>query len=107
MARRSRLHRSQRHGRARFPSTSGQEELGTDMTRNLQAAAAAGVALGLIATVGAQQKKGKGPQGPPPIQPKEEELAKVREKTTQIESLVAELKKKPADAVLLNDVEVY
>lgn len=57
---------------------------------------------------GGPQKKGsKGPQGPPPVQPKSEELARVREKTEQIESLVAELKAKHADPVLLNDVEVY
>jgi hypothetical protein len=51
--------------------------------------------------------RGRGPQGPPPIDPKPEELARVREKTEQIEKLVGELKAKHADPVLLNDVEVY
>ncbi len=44
---------------------------------------------------------------PPPVEPKPEELVKVREKTEQNEALVAGLKAKHADPVLLNDVEVY
>ena len=50
--------------------------------------------------------RGRGPQTPPPprVTPKAEELARIREKTEQIEKLVAELKAKHADPVLLNDV---
>jgi len=58
----------------------------------------------------AQQPGGKGsgrPPGPPPIQPKAEELAKVTEKTEQIEALVKDLKAKRANSELLGDVEVY
>ena len=51
--------------------------------------------------------RGVQPAPPPPIVPKPEELARVREKTEQIEKLVSELKAKHADSVLLNDVEVY
>ena len=53
--------------------------------------------------------RGRGQQGGPParVMPKPEEIAKIREKTEQIEKLVAELKAKHADANLLNDVEVY
>jgi pimeloyl-ACP methyl ester carboxylesterase len=39
--------------------------------------------------------------------PKPEEVAKIREKTEQIEKLVGDLKAKHADPVLLNDVDVY
>jgi pimeloyl-ACP methyl ester carboxylesterase len=53
--------------------------------------------------------RGRGPQTPPPprVTPKAEELARIREKTEQIEKLAAELKAEHADPVLLNDVEVY
>src|SRR5256885_6587157 len=57
-----------------------------------------------------QQPGGKGsgrPPGPPPIQPKADELAKVREKTEQIEALVKDLKAKHANPELVGDVEVY
>src|SRR5438876_51536 len=50
---------------------------------------------------------GRGPQGAPPIQPKAEELAAVRQKTEQIEAAVGDLKAKHADPTLLNDVKVY
>jgi pimeloyl-ACP methyl ester carboxylesterase len=47
-------------------------------------------------------------QPPPPrVTAKPEELAKIREKTEQIETLVVTLKAKHADQALLNDVEVY
>ena len=57
----------------------------------------------------AQAGRGRGaaPPPPPPIDPKPGDLAKIREKTAQIEKLVADLKAKHADPVLLNDVEVY
>src|SRR5579862_7554687 len=44
---------------------------------------------------------------PPPIQPKPEELAKVKEKTEQIEALVKDLKAKHANPELVGDVEIY
>jgi hypothetical protein len=44
---------------------------------------------------------------PPPVNPKPEELAKIKEKTGQIEALVKDLKAKRADPVLVGDVEVY
>lgn len=79
----------------------------------LSAVAAAAVALVSLA---AQQPPA--PQGAPPAGrgrgaaparavAKPEELAKIREKTEQIEALAKELKAKKADPVLLNDVEVY
>src|ERR1700686_4383330 len=51
--------------------------------------------------------RGSQPPPPPPVDPTPEELAKVREKTEQIEKLVGELRAKHSDPVLLNDVEVY
>src|SRR5437867_565390 len=44
---------------------------------------------------------------PPPIQAKPEELAKIRDKTVQIEALVKDLKAKRAQPELVGDVEVY
>src|SRR5690242_9778894 len=44
---------------------------------------------------------------PPPIQAKPEELARINEKTAQIEALVKELKAKRAAPELVTDVEVY
>src|SRR4026207_1164636 len=44
---------------------------------------------------------------PPPIQAKPEELAKIKEKTGQIEALVKDLKTKRAKPELVTDVEVY
>src|ERR1017187_6533024 len=49
----------------------------------------------------------KGTPPPPPVNPKPEELAKVKDKTEQIEALVKDLKAKSADPELLGDVEVY
>ena len=48
-----------------------------------------------------------GGRGPAPVQAKPEELAQIRAKTEQIESLVKELKAKHADAALTGDVEVF
>ena len=54
------------------------------------------------------QGRGRGGRGfAPPIQPKPEEIAQVKAKTEQIESLVRELKSKYADPDLTGDVEVY
>jgi hypothetical protein len=50
---------------------------------------------------------GRGGRGAPPIQPKPEELAQIKSKAEQIESLVNPLKAKHADADLIGDVEVY
>jgi pimeloyl-ACP methyl ester carboxylesterase len=52
---------------------------------------------------------GRGPAAPtpPPIQAKPEELAKIQEKTAQIEALVKDLKAKRADSALVADVEVF
>src|SRR3954462_9085391 len=47
------------------------------------------------------------PPVPPPIVPKTEELAKVKEKTEQIEALVKQLRAKHASPELLGDVDVY
>jgi hypothetical protein len=44
---------------------------------------------------------------PPPITAKPEELAKIKEKTAQIEALVKDLKIKRAEPELVTDVEVY
>src|SRR5260370_28078169 len=74
----------------------------------------AAIALGLaLAPAIAQQPQlpggrvpGRAP-APPAIQPKPEELNKVREKTEQIEALIKELKASRANPELLGDVEVY
>src|SRR6185436_4733036 len=50
---------------------------------------------------------GRGAPPPPPVQAKPEELARIKEKTEQIEALVKDLKAKRADATMLGDVEVY
>src|SRR5580658_3473315 len=70
------------------------------MTRIPKMAVACAVAAVFVRLLPAQPP-------PPRVMPKPEELAKIREKTEQIEKLVAELKAKHADPVLLNDVEVY
>ena len=44
---------------------------------------------------------------PPPVQAKPEELAKIKDKTGQIEALVKDLKAKRAQPELVGDVEVY
>jgi len=52
--------------------------------------------------------QGRGGGGtPPPITAKPEELAKIQEKTGQIEALVKDLKAKGAKPELIGDVEVY
>jgi pimeloyl-ACP methyl ester carboxylesterase len=50
---------------------------------------------------------GRGTPAPPPVTPTPEELAKVKDKTEQIEALVKDLKDKHANLELLGDVEVY
>src|SRR5438552_1646541 len=74
----------------------------------------AAIVLGLaLATAIAQQPQQPGARGPgrptppPAIQPKPEEMTKVREKTEQIEALVKELKTARANPDLLGDVEVF
>src|SRR5947209_4988456 len=49
----------------------------------------------------------KGTPPPPPVQPKPEDLAKVKDKTQQIEALLEDLEAKHAKPELLGDVEVY
>src|SRR5437016_5135261 len=55
----------------------------------------------------AQQTGRKGAAPLPPVKPKPEELATIKDKTEQIEALVKDLKAKHANAELLGDVEVY
>ena len=50
---------------------------------------------------------GRGTPPPPPVTPKPEELAKVKDKTEQIEALVKDLRANHANPELLGDVEVY
>lgn len=59
------------------------------------------ILLGVALAVCAQRR------GTPPVQPKPEELAQIREKSERIEALVGELKAHHADADLVGDVEVY
>jgi hypothetical protein len=61
--------------------------------------------VGLAAGI-AQQRGGRGPAAPP-FQPKIEEMAKIREKSEQLEGLLKELRAKHPDPELLGDVEVY
>ena len=51
--------------------------------------------------------QGKKAATPPPIQAKPDELAKIKEKTGQIEALVKDLKTRRAKQELVTDVEVY
>src|SRR5881394_1392632 len=53
------------------------------------------------------ERGGRGGGTPPPIQAKPEELAKIKEKTEQIDALVKDLKAKRANPELVGDVEVY
>jgi pimeloyl-ACP methyl ester carboxylesterase len=55
---------------------------------------------------GGGQGRGAAPT-PQPITAKPEELAKIKEKTEQLESLVKDLKAKGAKADLVDDVEIY
>src|SRR5215472_19074120 len=55
----------------------------------------------------AQPANRKGTRPPPPDVAKADELAKIKDKTEQIEALVKDLRAKHADAELLGDVEVY
>jgi len=63
-----------------------------------QAAPAPGAATG---------GKGRKAPTPPPIQAKPEELAKIKERTAQLDALVKELKAKRAQPELVGDVQVY
>ena len=70
--------------------------------------------VALISQPGAAQQAqpsptpgGRGGGTPPPIQAKPEELAKIKEKTEQIDALVKDLKAKRANPELVGDVEVY
>src|SRR5262249_43320473 len=56
-------------------------------------------------TAGRGQTKGTPP--PAPVTAKPDELARIKDKTEQVEALVKEFKAKHADPVLLGDVEVY
>ncbi len=58
-------------------------------------------------TPGAGGARQGGGAAPPAIQAKPEELAKIREKTSQIDQLVKELKSKRAKPEWVSDVEVY
>ena len=51
--------------------------------------------------------QGRGAATPPPVQAKPEELAKITEKTAQIDALVKDLKAKRAKPEFVGDVEVY
>jgi pimeloyl-ACP methyl ester carboxylesterase len=53
------------------------------------------------------RRKGTGPPSQPSITAKPEELAKIKDKTEQIETLVKDLRVKHANPELLGDVEVY
>src|SRR5438094_1163539 len=53
------------------------------------------------------ERGGRGGGTPPPIQAKPEELAKIKEKTEQIDALVKDLRAKRANPELVGDVEVY
>jgi hypothetical protein len=46
-------------------------------------------------------------RGPAPVQVKPEDLARIREKSEQIEAIVKDLRAKKADPALLGDVEIY
>jgi hypothetical protein len=58
-------------------------------------------------TAPAGSGKGRVPATSPAVQAKPEELAKIREKTEQIEALVKELKAKRYQPDLTDDVEVF
>ena len=50
---------------------------------------------------------GRGGGTPPPIQAKPEELAKIKEKTGQIDALVKDLNAKRANPELVGDIEIH
>ena len=80
------------------------------MKRFLKLSTAFAIALQFaIAQQPAPAGRGRGstPPPPPPVVAKAEELAKVREKTEQIEALVKDLKSKNAKPEFLGDVDVY
>jgi hypothetical protein len=59
------------------------------------------------AATAAARGRGQGKAAPPPIEAKPEELAKIKDKTAHIESLVTELKARQVARELVTDVEVY
>src|SRR6185369_1411736 len=65
----------------------------------------------LVAHLVMAQQPGRGqakaPPPPAPITAKPDELARIKDKTEQIDALVKELKAQHADPVLVGDVEVY
>jgi len=70
--------------------------------------------IALAAALAAQQPpaqqapaKQRGGRGGPPIQPKPEELAQIKSKAEQIETIVTQLKSKNVSKDLVGDVEVY
>jgi pimeloyl-ACP methyl ester carboxylesterase len=63
------------------------------------------LAVGLALRLCTAQQPGRGT--PPPIKPSAEELAKIQDKTEQIEALVKDLRAQHANAELLGDVDVY
>ncbi|MDP9170833.1 MAG: hypothetical protein M3N54_09475, partial [Acidobacteriota bacterium] len=71
------------------------------------AALVAATAILLAQQPAAGRGAGRGGRGGPPVQPKPEDLARIKAKTDQIEALVTQLKSKHADADLTGDVEVY
>ena len=77
------------------------------MTRIVGITLCAAIALMGQQAAPPKQAAGRGTPPPPPVNAKPEELAKVKEKTEQIEALVKALRAKRADPVLLGDVEVY
>ena len=58
-------------------------------------------------SLGTKKGGGKGGNFAPPIQPKPEELQKVKVKTEEIEAIVRDLKSKRVDDATLADVEIY
>ena len=105
-----------------FPPAGDEKELGVDYDAHFEMGrrqfgrrrlcrdgfrSATGAAAAPPGAAQAGRGRGAAPPPPPPIDPKPGDLAKIREKTAQIEKLVADLKAKHADPVLLNDVEVY
>src|SRR4051812_4756142 len=78
--------------------------------RRLHSTYPAAIALTLTITLAVAQQAppARGAQpARPPVQAKPEELARIKEKTEQIEAIVKELKSKHAKPELLGDVDVY
>src|SRR5262249_43555373 len=75
-------------------------------TKDAKEAPAPAAAAPAQAQQPAARGQGRG-NAPPAIQAKAEELAKIKEKTEQLEALVKEAKAKRAAAEMVTDVEVY